>query len=164
VTLMPATDGYVLGHTDAELKRLATQARLIDPITKRFLVSAGIKKGMRILDVGSGAGDVAILLAGLVGRKGEIVGTDLALTAIEAAERRVKASSLSNVTFRHGDPTLMLFDKPFDAVVGRYVLQFIPNPSARHWSPLKAPSSRRPHVFPRARLGWRAILADRSNV
>jgi SAM-dependent methyltransferase len=127
---MAAKDGYVLGHTDAELKRLATQARLIDPITKRFLVSAGIKKGMRILDVGSGAGDVAILLAGLVGRKGEIVGTDLALTAIEAAERRVKASSLSNVTFRHGDPTVMLFDKPFDAVVGRYVLQFIPNPSA----------------------------------
>jgi ubiquinone/menaquinone biosynthesis C-methylase UbiE len=99
---MPATDGYVLGHTDAELKRLATQALLIDPITRRFLVSAGIKKGMRILDVGSGAGDVAILLAGLVGPKGEIVGTDLALTAIEAAERRVKTSSLANVTFRHG--------------------------------------------------------------
>jgi ubiquinone/menaquinone biosynthesis C-methylase UbiE len=68
---MAAKDGYVLGHTDAELKRLATQARLIDPITKRFLVSAGIKKGMRILDVGSGAGDVAILLAGLVGGRGK---------------------------------------------------------------------------------------------
>ena len=95
---MPAMDGYVLGHTNAELKRLATQARPIDPITRRFLVSAGIKKGMRILDVGSGAGDVAILLAGLVGPKGEIVGTDLALTAIEATERRVKTSSLANVT------------------------------------------------------------------
>ena len=81
---------------------------------------------MRVLDVGSGADDVAILLSGLVGPKGEIVGTDLALTAIEAAEERVKASSLANVTFRHGDPTAMLFDKPFDAVVGRYVLQFIP--------------------------------------
>ena len=66
---MAAEDGYVLGHTNAELKRLVTQARLIDPITRRFLVSAGIKEGMRILDVGSGAGDVAILLAGLVGRQ-----------------------------------------------------------------------------------------------
>ena len=128
--LMASKDAHMLGHGEGELKRLATQARLIDPITRRFLVSAGIKEGMRILDVGSGAGDVAILLAGLVGPKGEIVGTDLALTAIEAAERRVKASSLANVTFRHGDPTAMLFDKPFDAVVGRYVLQFIPNPSA----------------------------------
>ena len=127
---MVATDGYVLGHTDAELKRLAAQARLIDPITRRFLVSAGISEGMRILDVGSGAGDVAILLASLVGPEGEIVGTDPALTAIEAAEKRVKTSSLANVKFRHGDPAAMPFDKPFDAVVGRYVLQFIPDPSA----------------------------------
>ena len=127
---MVATDGYVLGHTAAEMKRLAAQARLIDPITRRFLVSAGISEGMRVLDVGSGAGDVAILLTSLVGPNGEIVGTDPALTAIDAAEKRVSASSLMNVTFRHGDPATMVFDKPFDAVVGRYVLQFISDPSA----------------------------------
>ena len=107
---MVATDGYVLGHTDAELKRLATQARLIDPITRRFLVSAGMKEGMRVLDVGSGAGDVAILLAGLVGPTGEVVGTDAgAEAAIDAAEKRVRASLLANVTFRHGDPVAMVF-------------------------------------------------------
>ena len=85
---------------------------------------------MRVLDVGSGAGDVAVLLAGLVGPSGEVVGTDPALIAIDAAEERVRSSSLANVTFRHGDPAAMTFDKPFDAVVGRYVLQFIPEPSA----------------------------------
>ena len=127
---MVATGGYVLGHSDAELKRLATQARLIDPITRRFLVSAGIKEGMRVLDVGSGAGDVAILLAGLVGPTGEVVGTDSARSAVDATEKRVRGSLLANVTFRHGDPAAMAFDKPFDAVVGRYVLQFLPNPSA----------------------------------
>jgi 2-polyprenyl-3-methyl-5-hydroxy-6-metoxy-1,4-benzoquinol methylase len=129
-TLMATEDAYVLGHSEAELKRLLTQARLIDPITRRFLVSAGIREGMRVLDVGSGVGDVAILLAGLVGQSGEIVGTDLARPAIDAAERRVRASSLANVTFMHGDPATMIFNKPFDAVVGRYVLQFIPDPSA----------------------------------
>src|SRR3984957_20759486 len=127
---MAAKDAYVLGHSEAELKRLATQARLIDPITRRFLVSAGIREGMRVLDVGSGVGDVAILLAGLVGQSGEVVGTDLAQPAIDAALRRVRASSLANVMFRHGDPATMIFDKPFDAVLGRSVLQFIPDPSA----------------------------------
>jgi ubiquinone/menaquinone biosynthesis C-methylase UbiE len=68
---MVGENGYVLGHSDLELKRLATQARLIEPITRRFLVSAGITEGMRVLDVGSGAGDVAILLAGLVGPPGK---------------------------------------------------------------------------------------------
>jgi 2-polyprenyl-3-methyl-5-hydroxy-6-metoxy-1,4-benzoquinol methylase len=127
---MATKDAYVLGHSEAELKRLATQARLIDPITRRFLVSAGIREGMQVLDVGSGVGDVAILLAGLVGQSGRVVGTDPARPAIDAAERRVRAASLANVTFRRGDPATMIFDKPFDAVVGRYVLQFIPDPSA----------------------------------
>jgi 2-polyprenyl-3-methyl-5-hydroxy-6-metoxy-1,4-benzoquinol methylase len=127
---MAATDRYVLGHSEVELKRLATQARLIDPITRRFLVSAGIREGMRVLDVGSGVGDVAILVAGLVGQSGQVVGTDPARTAIDAAESRVRASSLANLTFKCGDPATMIFDKPFDAVVGRYVLQFIPDPPA----------------------------------
>jgi 2-polyprenyl-3-methyl-5-hydroxy-6-metoxy-1,4-benzoquinol methylase len=127
---MATKDAYVFGHSEAELKRLVTQARLIDPITRRFLVSAGIREGMRVLDVGSGVGDVAILLAGLVGQSGEVVGADIAQAAIDAAKRRVRASSLENVTFRCGDPATMVFDEPFDAVVGRYVLQFILDPSA----------------------------------
>jgi ubiquinone/menaquinone biosynthesis C-methylase UbiE len=127
---MAAAVGYVLGHSDAELRRLSTQAHLIDPITRRFLVSAGIAEGMRVLDVGSGAGDVAVLLASLVGASGEVIGTDPAGTAIDAAEKRIRASGLGNVRFQHGDPALMTFDKPFDAVVGRYVLQFMPDPSA----------------------------------
>jgi 2-polyprenyl-3-methyl-5-hydroxy-6-metoxy-1,4-benzoquinol methylase len=121
---------YVLGHSEAELKRLASQARLIDPITKRFFQSAGIRNGMRILDVGSGAGDVAILLARLVGPDGTIVGTDPAPVAIAAAQHRVKAAGVSNVVFRQGDPAGMTFDPPFDAVVGRYVLQFMADPAA----------------------------------
>ena len=127
---MAATIEYVLGHSETELNRLSTQARLIDPITRRFLTSAGIAEGMRVLDVGSGAGDVAILLASLVGAKGEIVGTDTAPTAIKTAQHRVDATGLTNVTFRCDDPTAMTFEKPFDAVVGRYVLQFMANPSA----------------------------------
>jgi ubiquinone/menaquinone biosynthesis C-methylase UbiE len=82
---MVATDRYVLGHSEAELKRLSTQAQLIDPITRRFLVSAGIAAGMRVLDVDSGAGDVAVLLASLVGPGGEVIGTDPARTAIDVA-------------------------------------------------------------------------------
>lgn len=63
---MPESD-YVLGHSDDELNRLAVQARLIEPITRRFFVEAGICAGMSVLDVGSGAGDVSFLIADLVG-------------------------------------------------------------------------------------------------
>lgn len=121
--------GYALGYTDAELRRLTTQARLIDPITRRFLEAAGVGKGMRVLDIGSGAGDVALLCGELVGPAGEVVGTDLARAAVERAEQRARSAGVGWVSFKHGDPADLSFRAPFDAVVGRYVLQFMPDPA-----------------------------------
>jgi SAM-dependent methyltransferase len=125
----PASGAYVLGHDDVELRRLTTQARLIDPITRRFLTDGGIAAGMRVLDVGSGAGHVAFLAAELVGDSGEIVGVDRSAAAVEAAQNEAQARSLGNVSFIEGDPAQMVFDMPFDALVGRYVLQFQADPS-----------------------------------
>ena len=119
---------YALGHSDSELARLATQARLIDPITRRFFLEAGIAPGMRVLDVGSGAGDVALLVAGLVGNAGEVLGADRVSVAVGTANARARAAALANVSFHVGDPTEMTFDRPFDAIVGRYVLMFQGDP------------------------------------
>jgi ubiquinone/menaquinone biosynthesis C-methylase UbiE len=121
---------YVLGHSDRELDRLQAQARLIDPVTRRFFHEAGVGPGMRVLDVGSGAGDVAFLVADLVGDSGEVVGADRVAAALETARTRAAARSLRNVSFRVGDPAEMTFERSFDAVVGRYVLQFQQNPAA----------------------------------
>lgn len=121
---------YVLGHSQREIDRLKAQARLIDPVTKHFFREAGIEQGMRVLDVGSGAGDVALLAADLVGASGTVVGVDRVSLAIEEARKRVIALSLKNVTFHLGDPADLAFDRPFDAVVGRYVLQFQQDPAA----------------------------------
>jgi len=120
----------VLGHSERELERLAIQARLIDPITRGFFRDAGIISGMRVLDVGSGSGDTAFLAAALVGETGEVVGVDRAFAAVVAARRRADALSLRNVSFLQGDPATMTFEQPFDAVVGRYVLVFQPDPAA----------------------------------
>src|SRR5438477_11537486 len=97
----PVSDGvsYVLGHSQRELERLGTQARRVDPMTRRFFEAAGIAPGMRVLDVGSGAGHTALLLADLVGAGGEVVGVDRSATALATARARVAKRSLGNVTF-----------------------------------------------------------------
>jgi SAM-dependent methyltransferase len=121
---------YVLGHSDRELSRLKSQARLLEPITQGFLREAGISEGMRVLDIGSGAGDVAFLAGELVGPLGTVVGVDRVAAAVAAATARAQEMGLGNVSFREGDPTQLRFDQPFDAVVGRYVLLFQADPSA----------------------------------
>jgi protein-L-isoaspartate O-methyltransferase len=64
---------YALGSTDAEHERLTRQAALLAPCTERFFREAGIGSGQRVLDIGSGVGDVAMLAAQLVGPSGEVV-------------------------------------------------------------------------------------------
>jgi len=115
---------YVLGHSESELERLRRQARLIEPITRGFFRDAGIAPGMRVLDIGSGAGDVAFLAAELVGPSGEVVGIDRAAAAVAAATRAARARALANVSFREGDAARMPCERPFDAIVGRYVLLY----------------------------------------
>ena len=45
---------YVLGHADVEIERLLLQARLYDKDTEHALRLAGLRPGMRVLDVGCG--------------------------------------------------------------------------------------------------------------
>ena len=84
---MDDTD-YALGRTQAEYQRLTEQAEILRPVTERMVLAAGIEPGMRVLDVGCGAGDVSFLVAALVGPKGSIVGVDLDGEALKFAEER----------------------------------------------------------------------------
>lgn len=120
---------YVLGHSDHELGRLRSQGRLLEPVTRRFLQEAGVTDGMRVLDVGSGTGEVAFLVAELVGETGLVIGTDKVPTAVATATRAAQSRGLANVRFREGDPGEMEFDLSFDAVVGRYVLPYQADPA-----------------------------------
>jgi len=65
-----ATANYVLGSADREHNHLIRQAKFLASCTRRLFVDAGIRPGMRILDLGSGVGDVAMLAATLVGPSG----------------------------------------------------------------------------------------------
>jgi SAM-dependent methyltransferase len=122
--------GYALGHSEREMRRLGMQARIFEPFTLQMLRRAGVGKGMRILDVGSGAGDVTLLCASLVGFQGEVIGIDRSPQAVEAARERVRTAGIENVTFILGDPSEMQLDGTFDAVVGRLVLMHQPDPAA----------------------------------
>jgi precorrin-6B methylase 2 len=122
--------GYTLGNTDAEHERLARQAAIFNPITERLFRAAGIGPGQRVLDLGSGAGDVAMLVANLVGPSGEVVGFERHEGSIQRARERCAQAGLRNVTFRQGDVAEVAGERLFDAAVGRWILMFVPDPIA----------------------------------
>ncbi|HEX5504003.1 MAG TPA: class I SAM-dependent methyltransferase [Thermomicrobiales bacterium] len=129
-----ATDSYLLGRSAAETRRLMFQGDFQAPYTRRFFEDAGIGPGMRVLDVGSGAGDVAFLAADLVGPRGAVVGIDLNARVLDTARERARAAGLTQVGFVAGDLAADAPDGPFDAVVGRLVLLYQPDPAAALWA------------------------------
>ena len=120
---------YTMGRTAAETERLIEQSQLYEGLTWRFLREAGLTRGMRVLDVGSGAGDVALAIAELVGPEGFVVGVDMNAEILATARARVRAAGLTNVEFAAGDVAAIDLEGDFDAVVGRFVLLYIPNPA-----------------------------------
>lgn len=123
------THDYHLGHTDAEHERLIRQAARLAPVTERFFREAGIVSGQRVLDLGSGVGDVALLVARMVGDSGGVTAVERDARAISRAKARAAETHIENIEFVQADIDEFATDAQFDAVVGRYVLQFLPDPA-----------------------------------
>src|SRR6516225_5653821 len=119
---------YLLGDTDAEHERLIRQATRLAPVTERFFREAGIGSGQRVLELGSGVGDVAILVARIVGPSGEVVAIERDARTISRARVRAAEAGLHNIDFVQTDIAEYSTDSSFDAGVGRFILQFLPDP------------------------------------
>ena len=121
---------YTHGRSEAETKRLILQSQLYGVVTRRLFEDAGIATGMRVLDVGSGSGDVALAAAALVGLEGDVTGVDVNGAILETARKRAKEAGFANITFVEGDARTLEFSGTFDAVVGRLVLMYMSDPAS----------------------------------
>jgi ubiquinone/menaquinone biosynthesis C-methylase UbiE len=121
---------YILGHSHEEIRRLIDQAAILVSTTERLLRSAGIERGMRVLDLGCGAGDVSMLAAKLVGPSGSVVGIDPNADVLAVARARAQADGLLHVSFTEASVGTFSDPRPFDLVVARYVLVYQVDPVA----------------------------------
>jgi len=126
---------YLLGNTDAEHERLIRQAIRLHPLTERFFREAGIGLGQRVLELGSGVGDVAMLVARIVGPSGEVVAIERDARTISRARARAAEANLHNIDSVPADIAEYSTDLSLDAGVGRYILQFLgqANTTWRHY-------------------------------
>jgi ubiquinone/menaquinone biosynthesis C-methylase UbiE len=124
--------GYQFGSGigDDELARLEAQGTAMAMATRTIFAEAGIQPGMRVLDMGCGAGDSAFVAAGLVGPDGSVVGVDRSPEALARARLRAEQRDLTQVRFVAGDLKDPAPGGPFDAIIERLVLMWAPDPAA----------------------------------
>jgi SAM-dependent methyltransferase len=116
-------EDYLLADQPSELERLQLQSRVWEPSGRRLLSKIGGGSGGRALDVGCGALGWLRILGEWVGASGEVVGTDIDESLLDAARAFLAAEGISNVELVVDD----LFDsrlepRSFDLVHARYLI------------------------------------------
>jgi len=115
---------------DHERRRLALQAAVLNPLTEDFLVRAGLARGMRVLDLGCGVGEVALIAARLVGPDGHVTAIDLDEGALRISRARAAAAGITHLSFEQANVVEHHAPQPYDAVIGRHILIHTPDPVA----------------------------------
>jgi SAM-dependent methyltransferase len=119
------TNTYLFGRSAGELRRLAQQAALVEPETEELFQRSGITAGMHVLDVGSGAGDVAMLAGRLVRPNGTVLGIERSADSVALAASRATAAATVAVRFEEGDLNTYEPSTSYDALIGRFVLPYL---------------------------------------
>jgi SAM-dependent methyltransferase len=87
----------------------------------------GIKKGMRVLDLGCGDGTTALPAAKL---GADVLGVDIARNLVDAGNKRAADAGLANLKFQEGDASHLdgIPDQTFDLVISIFGGMFAPKP------------------------------------
>ena len=89
------------------------------------MLSACLKPGMSVLDVGCGSGDVSLLAAELVGESGHVSGIDISADMLALARAHAADRGICNVDFAERDIAEAVGE--YDAIIGRRVLMYLPD-------------------------------------
>ncbi|MFO1107282.1 MAG: class I SAM-dependent methyltransferase [Amaricoccus sp.] len=98
--------------------------------SERVFPGLEVGPGDRVLDVGCGFGDTAILLARRVGPTGSVLGLDCCEAFLADGHRDAAAAGLTNVDFVLADVESYPFQPEFDFCFSRFGTMFFANPVA----------------------------------
>ncbi len=104
-----------------------SRIELFDP--PKVLKEFGLRKGMKVLDVGTGAGFYLPYLSEAVGEEGKVYAIDIEESAVEYARRKVESLGLKNVeVLKSEENSVPLPDGSVDFVFMAFVFHELENP------------------------------------
>lgn len=123
---------YVLTTGDSGAARLRLLDEIFGDSTRRMLLEAGLRPGMRVLDMACGVGTVSCWLAGQVGPTGRVVAADISAAQLTVARSAWEAcGDLPEIEFVEASAYDTGFAaESFDLVHCRLMLCHIERPEA----------------------------------
>ena len=108
------------------------ELRLTASVSERMLDLAGLRPGMRVLDLATGRGEPAVRAAHRVGPSGTVLGVDLAEELLRMARERAEREGVSNLELRVGNAESLdgVPAGQFDATLARWGLMYLDSPVA----------------------------------
>lgn len=100
-----------------------------NPSTQAFIIKAGIKPGMKVLDIGCGAGAMTEWLATQVGPKGKVIAVDNSHAQLAVTQKRIQRSKLANVETKVLSAyEIDKLEQKFDLIYSRFLLHHLHSP------------------------------------
>jgi SAM-dependent methyltransferase len=109
---------------------LQTTAKRLVALRRQGYARLALAPGTSVLDVGCGAGEVCVELAGMVAPGGRVVGIDASAAMVEAAREAAAAAGVQAELGVASAYALPFPDATFDAVRAERVLQHLERPEA----------------------------------
>ncbi len=120
---------YLLKVGQQAAKRLDVMNQAFGAHSQHFLLNLGLSRGMSVIEVGCGTGNMTTWIAQQVGRKGKVVAIDASAEQIAVAEEKLAQAKIKNVEFICSPIEELVFPKhQFDIAHCRFLLMHLPHP------------------------------------
>lgn len=121
---------YILATGGNDIRRLQLLHDVYGPGTEKLLRSAGLRPGLRVVEVGCGSGNTACWVAEQVLPGGSVVAIDVSPEQIDEARQQAARRNLRNIEFQVADAyTPRLLEGTFDLAYCRLVLMHLTKPA-----------------------------------
>jgi SAM-dependent methyltransferase len=120
------SEHYILATGGKDIERLRLLHEVYGPGTEALFRRVGLGKGMRVVEVGCGSGNIACWVAEQVGPSGHVVAIDNSPGQIEQARAQAQTRGLGNIDFHVADAySPRLPEGAFDLAYCRLVLMHL---------------------------------------